>query len=65
MDLSEVLDFKSILESYNENGELPNGFTVLRCDAGRPVFSLEKCPGINFFMPIYYRFYHHQLKEIL
>ncbi|XP_015894297.1 alpha-ketoglutarate-dependent dioxygenase alkB isoform X2 [Ziziphus jujuba] len=48
VDLSEVLDFKSILESYNENSELPNGFNVLRCDSGRPVFSMENRPGFYF-----------------
>ncbi|KAL5552607.1 hypothetical protein UlMin_040008 [Ulmus minor] len=48
VDLSEVLDFKSILESYNNNGDLPAGIVALQCDFGHPVFCLENRPGFYF-----------------
>ncbi|KAL0335965.1 UNVERIFIED_CONTAM: Alpha-ketoglutarate-dependent dioxygenase alkB [Sesamum radiatum] len=37
VDLSEVVDFKSILERYNCNGELMGGVSVLKCDFERPI----------------------------
>ncbi|VFQ82856.1 unnamed protein product [Cuscuta campestris] len=46
VDLSEVIDFKSIAESYAKNVELPAGISVLQCDFGRPVFCLESHPGV-------------------
>ncbi|CAL8993695.1 unnamed protein product [Prunus brigantina] len=48
VDLSEVLDFNSILESYYQNVELPHGVVPLRCGFDRPVFSLENRPGFYF-----------------
>ncbi|GLT86690.1 hypothetical protein SLE2022_048120 [Rubroshorea leprosula] len=48
VDLSEVLDFKSILENYNQGGELPVGVSALQCGFDRPVFSLENPPGFYF-----------------
>ncbi|RAL53408.1 hypothetical protein DM860_007080 [Cuscuta australis] len=48
VDLSEVIDFKSIAECYAKNAELPAGISVLRCDFGRPVFCLESHPGFYF-----------------
>ncbi|KAK3040862.1 hypothetical protein RJ639_029206 [Escallonia herrerae] len=49
VDLSEVIDFKSIKESLDQRGELPTGISVLQHDFDRPVFCLEKRPGrFNF-----------------
>lgn len=48
VDLSEVLDFKSILESYDQNAELPPGIIPVRCGLDRPVFCLENRPGFYF-----------------
>ncbi|KAL0385352.1 UNVERIFIED_CONTAM: Alpha-ketoglutarate-dependent dioxygenase alkB [Sesamum radiatum] len=48
VDLSEVMDFKSILERYNCNGELMGGVSVLKCDFDRPIFCLESRPGFYF-----------------
>ncbi|KAL9151733.1 hypothetical protein ABFS82_11G071600 [Erythranthe guttata] len=48
VDLSEVVDFKSILEKYNCNGELVEGVSVLKCDFDRPIFCLESRPGFYF-----------------
>lgn len=48
VDLSEVLDFKSILESYNQSGDLPPGILSLQSDFNFPVFSLESRPGFYF-----------------
>ncbi|XP_011086792.1 alpha-ketoglutarate-dependent dioxygenase alkB isoform X2 [Sesamum indicum] len=48
VDLSEVVDFKSILERYNCNGELMGGVSVLKCDFDRPIFCLESRPGFYF-----------------
>ncbi|KAL6952876.1 DNA-(apurinic or apyrimidinic site) lyase [Sarracenia purpurea var. burkii] len=48
VDLSQVIDFKSILESFNRNGELPPGVFRLPCDSDRPVFCLEDRPGFYF-----------------
>lgn len=46
VDLSEVIDFKSILEEYNRNGELRDGVSVLNCDFDRTIFCLESRPGM-------------------
>ncbi|XVF02761.1 hypothetical protein REPUB_Repub04eG0201800 [Reevesia pubescens] len=46
--LSEVLDFKSISESYNQKGELPPGVVAVNCGFDRPVFRLENRPGFYF-----------------
>lgn len=46
VDLSEVIDFKSILDEYNCNGELKDGVSVLNCDFDRPIFCLESRPGM-------------------
>ncbi|CAH9132129.1 unnamed protein product [Cuscuta epithymum] len=48
VDLSEVIDFKSINECYAQNSELPPGISVLQCDFDRPVFRLESHPGFYF-----------------
>ncbi|KAL8520163.1 hypothetical protein ACS0TY_010908 [Phlomoides rotata] len=48
VDLSEVIDFKSILEKYNCNGELKDGVSALKCDFDRPIFCLESRPGFYF-----------------
>ncbi|KAK2969306.1 hypothetical protein RJ640_030847 [Escallonia rubra] len=48
VDLSEVIDFKSIKESLDRRGELPTGISVLQHDFDRPVFCLEKRPGFYF-----------------
>lgn len=47
MDLSEVEDFKSILEKYRCSGELKKGVSLLKCDFDRPVFCLESRPGMQ------------------
>ncbi|KAK4841669.1 hypothetical protein QYF36_008508 [Acer negundo] len=48
VDLSEVLDFKSALDSYNENAQLPPGIFASQCGSNRPVFCLENRPGFYF-----------------
>ncbi|KAK6930810.1 Alpha-ketoglutarate-dependent dioxygenase AlkB-like [Dillenia turbinata] len=48
VDLSEVLDFNSILESFNQTGETPSGIFPLQCDIGLPVFCLKNRPGFYF-----------------
>lgn len=56
VDLSEVLDFKSILELYNEKAQLSPAIFVLQCGFNRPVFCLEDRPGklqlFNFILLI-------------
>ena len=46
VDLSEVIDFKRILECYNQDGALPLGVNATKCDLDGPVFCLENRPGI-------------------
>ncbi|XP_047968078.1 alpha-ketoglutarate-dependent dioxygenase alkB [Salvia hispanica] len=48
VDLSEVIDFKSILDDYNCNIELNDGVSVLNRDFDRPIFCLESRPGFYF-----------------
>ncbi|OVA09538.1 Oxoglutarate/iron-dependent dioxygenase [Macleaya cordata] len=48
VDLSEVVDFKSVLESFNQNGETPPGIFKLQSDFDRPVFCFEDRPGFYF-----------------
>ncbi|XP_059656664.1 alpha-ketoglutarate-dependent dioxygenase alkB [Cornus florida] len=48
VDLSEVIDFKSVLDSFNRNNELPPGISVLQRDFNQPVFCLENRPGFYF-----------------
>ncbi|OIT31557.1 PREDICTED: alpha-ketoglutarate-dependent dioxygenase alkB isoform X1 [Nicotiana attenuata] len=48
VDLSEVIDFKSISESYRQNGELPSGIFAIQCDFDSVVFCLESHPGFYF-----------------
>ncbi|GFP95576.1 alpha-ketoglutarate-dependent dioxygenase alkb [Phtheirospermum japonicum] len=48
VDLSEVVDFRSILDKYNSNGELVKGVSVLNCDFDQPIFCLESRPGFYF-----------------
>lgn len=49
VDLSDVLDFKSILDSYNQNGQLPPGIVAVECGFKSPVFLLENHPGTELF----------------
>ncbi|KAM2348350.1 hypothetical protein ACFX1X_012006 [Malus domestica] len=48
VDLSQVLDFKSILESYNQKAVLPPGIVPVQCGFDGPVFSIENRPGFYF-----------------
>ncbi|KAL3370800.1 hypothetical protein AABB24_007701 [Solanum stoloniferum] len=48
VDLSDVIDFKSISESYHRNGELPSGIFPIQCDLHTPIFCLETHPGFYF-----------------
>ncbi|KAF8399960.1 hypothetical protein HHK36_015832 [Tetracentron sinense] len=48
VDLSEVVDFKLVLESFHQNGETPPGIFKLQCDFNRPVFCFEDRPGFYF-----------------
>ncbi|KAH7867149.1 hypothetical protein Vadar_029475 [Vaccinium darrowii] len=48
VDLSEVIDFGLILDSFNRNGELPSGVFLFPCDFDRPIFCLENRPGFYF-----------------
>lgn len=48
VDLSEVVDFKSILGKYKCNGELQKGVSLLECDFDRPIFCLDSRPGFYF-----------------
>lgn len=48
VDLSDALDFKNILESSNNNREIPPGIVPLSSDFGHPVFGLENRPGFYF-----------------
>ncbi|CAN0896130.1 Alpha-ketoglutarate-dependent dioxygenase alkB [Linum grandiflorum] len=51
VDLSEVLDFDSILSSSNHNEELPHGIAAVQSGGfDRPVFLLESHPGF-YFLP--------------
>ncbi|XP_019414706.1 PREDICTED: alpha-ketoglutarate-dependent dioxygenase alkB isoform X1 [Lupinus angustifolius] len=43
--LTDVLDFRSILDSHNRNADLPHGVTVLHHNFTSPVFSLQNRPG--------------------
>ncbi|WCJ38767.1 Alpha-ketoglutarate-dependent dioxygenase alkB [Euphorbia peplus] len=45
VDLSEVFDFNSILDSFNRTGHLPAGISASQ---PRPVFSFETRPGFYF-----------------
>ncbi|GAV90825.1 2OG-FeII_Oxy_2 domain-containing protein [Cephalotus follicularis] len=47
VDLTEVVDFKSILDSYNHNGQLPHGIS-LRCGFDYTVFCFDSRPGFYF-----------------
>ncbi|KAM7484065.1 hypothetical protein LguiA_000074 [Lonicera macranthoides] len=49
VDLSEVIDFKSVLESFiNRGGNLPPDISVLGREFDHTVFCLEKRPGFYF-----------------
>jgi len=50
VDLTEVLDFRSILECHHRNGELPQGVIVLEDKFSSPVFSLQNRPGNFLFL---------------
>lgn len=47
VDLSEVVDFKSILETYNQTGETPNGVHVLKREFDCPVIHVDNRAGKN------------------
>ncbi|KAG9445963.1 hypothetical protein H6P81_012091 [Aristolochia fimbriata] len=47
-DLSDVYDFKLILESFERSGETPPGIFKFECDFCRPVFCFEGRPGFYF-----------------
>ncbi|TMX05856.1 hypothetical protein EJD97_011734 [Solanum chilense] len=48
VDLSDVIDFKSISEAYHRNAELPSGIFPIHCDLHTPIFCLESHPGFYF-----------------
>ncbi|CAM8916078.1 unnamed protein product [Rhodiola kirilowii] len=48
LDLSDVIDFKSILEMYHQNGELPDGVYARKFDTDPLAFCLENRPGFYF-----------------
>nr|AFK46911.1 unknown [Lotus japonicus] len=48
VDLTQVLDFKSIQECHHRNAELPPGITVFHDKFSSPVFSLQNRPGFYF-----------------
>ncbi|KAL8156924.1 hypothetical protein AgCh_001866 [Apium graveolens] len=49
VDLTHVLDFKSILKSYNANAQLPPGVSLAAAPQfDIPVFNLDKHPGFCF-----------------
>nr|GEY24693.1 hypothetical protein [Tanacetum cinerariifolium] len=49
VDLSDVIDFKAISESFYRNEELPAGVYKAQCRFfDKPVFSLDNCPGMDF-----------------
>lgn len=56
VDLTEVLDFRSVLECYLQNGALPPGVIVLHENFTSPVFSLQNRPGFFFFFYYYLSF---------
>nr|CAD1836615.1 unnamed protein product [Ananas comosus var. bracteatus] len=50
-DLSDVVDFKAVLESFASGRDLPTGILRFDCDGfDRPVFCIEDRPGF-FFIP--------------
>lgn len=51
VDLSEVIDFKSVLEFINRGGNLPPDISVLGREFDHTVFCLEKRPGMQFLFP--------------
>ncbi|KAF6148482.1 hypothetical protein GIB67_038837 [Kingdonia uniflora] len=57
VDLSEVVDFKSILESYNNNGETPPGIVAVQSKLDRPIFCFEDRPGVETEKFIGYAWY--------
>lgn len=46
VDLTQVIDFKSILESFNRSGEVPPGVTLVGREFDLPVLCLKKRPGM-------------------
>ncbi|XP_021745011.1 alpha-ketoglutarate-dependent dioxygenase alkB-like [Chenopodium quinoa] len=48
VDLSEVVDFKLILDTFNQIAETPNGFHVLEGEFDCPVVRLDNRPGFYF-----------------
>ncbi|XP_059308398.1 alpha-ketoglutarate-dependent dioxygenase alkB isoform X1 [Lycium ferocissimum] len=48
VDLSEVIDFKSISESYHQNAELREGISAIQSDFDSPLFCLASHPGFYF-----------------
>ncbi|KMT07459.1 hypothetical protein BVRB_6g150770 [Beta vulgaris subsp. vulgaris] len=48
VDISEVLDFKLILDTFNRTGKTPNGVHVLKGEFDCPVLRLDNRPGFYF-----------------
>ncbi|XP_074296500.1 DNA N(6)-methyladenine demethylase ALKBH1A-like isoform X2 [Silene latifolia] len=48
VDLSEVVDFKLILETFDRTGETPDGVHVIRTGSEFPVICLDNRPGFYF-----------------
>ncbi|KAL9225553.1 hypothetical protein vseg_001459 [Gypsophila vaccaria] len=48
VDLSQVVDFKSILDNFEQTGETPDGFHVLKAISEFPVICLDNRPGFYF-----------------
>ncbi|PWA74538.1 Oxoglutarate/iron-dependent dioxygenase [Artemisia annua] len=48
VDLSDVIDFKAISESFVRNEELPVGVSKAQSRFDNPVFCLDACPGFYF-----------------
>ncbi|PWA46460.1 Oxoglutarate/iron-dependent dioxygenase [Artemisia annua] len=48
VDLSDVIDFKAISESFDRNEELPVGVSKAQSRFDNPVFCLDACPGFYF-----------------
>lgn len=46
VDLSDVIDFEAVRESYERESQLPVGITAVKCESCRPTFRLNDRPGI-------------------
>lgn len=61
VDLSDVHDFRSVLETFEQESRTPPGILELRCGFHRPVFCFQDRPGtvskIRFFFFYLFRFF--------